>query len=97
MPIDATELRRLHKLATSKGGSFASVEYAAKDRGQKELNRYLTEHVPEILSALADRDRLEWLQENSADTIYMDDGGIVDIGGQHEGNIRAAIDAAMCK
>jgi len=43
-----------------------------------------------------DKRRLDWLQEQLVDTVYLDDGRIIDVGGsQHANNLRAAIDAAM--
>jgi hypothetical protein len=42
-----------------------------------------------------DAARLDWLQEQTVDTIYFDDGRILDVGGKHQGNLRNAIDAAM--
>lgn len=42
-----------------------------------------------------DADRLSWLTEREVDTIYFDDGRIIDIAGRVE--LRDAIDAAMSK
>ena len=42
-----------------------------------------------IVAALADGARLDWLQEQIVDTIYLDDGQIIDVQGN---NVRQAID-----
>lgn len=42
----------------------------------------------------ADKKILDWLQEEDVDTIYFDDGRIIDV---KSGNLRAAITAAMKK
>lgn len=49
----------------------------------------------EKAGGLSDTRRLDWLQDQLADTIYMDDGRIIDVGGKHQGNLRAAIDASL--
>jgi len=56
-----------------------------------QLILYLWNHAAELEEALRDRERLEWLTEEQTDTIYMDDGRIVDV---KSGSVRAAIDAA---
>ncbi len=51
--------------------------------------------LPDAAERLAGREEkaelLDWLQEN---TIYLDDGRIVDIGGKHSGNLLSALRAA---
>jgi hypothetical protein len=41
-----------------------------------------------------DQERLDWLQGRITDTIYLDDGKIIDVRGN---NVREAIDAAICR
>lgn len=43
-------------------------------------------------SQVADQQRIDWLQEQTADVIYMDDGRIIDVRGL---DVRKAIDRAM--
>jgi hypothetical protein len=40
----------------------------------------------------SDHARMEAMQEAQVDTIYLDDGKIIDVGGKHSGDLRAAID-----
>lgn len=46
----------------------------------------------ELAEARKDTRRMDELQEQTVDTIYLDDGRIIDVRG---GNVRAAIDAAL--
>lgn len=48
--------------------------------------------LSEIDALRKDRERMDKLQEMQADTIYFDDGRIVDIGGKYFGDLRKAID-----
>lgn len=41
-----------------------------------------------------DTERLNWLQEKTVDTIYLDDGRIIDVRGN---DVRAAIDRAILR
>lgn len=40
-----------------------------------------------------DFERMNMLQAETVDTIYLDDGRIIDVGGKHAGDLRKAIDA----
>lgn len=42
----------------------------------------------------ADKDRLDWLQEQIVDVIYLDDGTIIDVRGN---SVREAIDTARSR
>jgi len=44
-----------------------------------------------------DAERIKYLANelNAVDTIYFEDGKIIDVGGNHQGDLRAAIDAAI--
>ena len=55
---------------------------------------YLRQVDAQLAAAKRDSERLEWLQEQIVDTIYLDDGRIVDVRGN---SVRGAIDAAMAK
>jgi ubiquinone/menaquinone biosynthesis C-methylase UbiE len=65
---------------------------------QREMNR-IQSGVNEISPTLdrihaADTELLDWLQEQIVDTIYLDDGRIIDVCG---GNLRVAIAVAKAK
>lgn len=82
--LTADELKRLREAAEAESAIPMRV-------ARLELVTYLCDHAAEIEEALRDRERLEWLAEQQTDTIYMDDGRIVDV---KSGSVRAAIDAA---
>lgn len=44
-----------------------------------------------LVQAINDQVRIDWLQERIVDTIYLDDGKIIDVRGN---NVRTALDAA---
>lgn len=46
----------------------------------------------DCVAARRDSKRLDWLQEHLVDTIYLDDGKIIDVRG---GDVRRSIDNAM--
>ena len=79
-------------------GFLGQEMVASSDRNCQKLAAYLKErgnHGAGLLKELAelreDRERLNWMQSEITDTIYLDDGRIVDVAG---GNVRAKIDAA---
>ncbi|WP_399677220.1 hypothetical protein [Xenophilus sp.] len=74
----------------------------ASDRIQ-ELGRFTKAQRGEIEGLRADAERLDWLTEQLVDTIYLDDGHIIDVGTGRIGSrdvcvsphdLRAAIDSA---
>lgn len=90
MSIDIRELERLwNKAIVSCGDDFG--QKATCD--EMLMAAYLMAHIPEILAALRDKERLDKLNDEDVDTIYLDDGRILDVGGKSAGNLRAAIDA----
>jgi hypothetical protein len=46
-----------------------------------------------VADSARDAERLNWLQEELVDTIYLDDGRVIDISGRR--TVREAIDAAI--
>lgn len=57
------------------------------DAYEREQQALHNQHMREA----ADRARLDWLQEQIVDTIYLDDGRIIDVAGN---SLRDAIDRA---
>lgn len=49
---------------------------------------------PATVRLQADADRLDWLQDRIVDTIYLDDGTIIDVRGD---DIRSALDTARSR
>lgn len=49
--------------------------------------------LAEQVQGQRDTERMSLLQAETVDTIYLDDGRIIDVGGKHAGNLRDAIDA----
>ena len=78
MSIDATELRRLHARASA---NSTCVDYSIED-AWSEMVEYLGNHVPDILAALEDRDRLDSGRIRLQGQLYL------------EQDLRSAIDAA---
>lgn len=76
-----------------------------KNAGYKcdPIKRYDEQQMRALLSEAAalaeqvqgqrDTERMSLLQAETVDTIYLDDGRIIDVGGKHAGNLRDAIDA----
>lgn len=62
-------------------------------RREIEWSARLERSAVKAKSPQPDTERLDWLQEELVDTIYMDDGRLIDVGGQHQGSLRKAIDA----
>lgn len=44
-----------------------------------------------------DSEMLDWLEGKTVDTVYFDDGEILDVGGKHATHLRIAIRAAIAK
>jgi hypothetical protein len=117
--INIDELRRLHEAATpgewaafgrelcgppKPGGRKGLCIFSTRaEDADSELCLYLRNHVPEILAALADRERLTWIiaESNEGNGWLTDD--VWDDAGEYcvelddktgQSSVRAAIDAA---
>ena len=82
----------------SQGGTFNPGEYYEfTDKNGKfweteaKYAFFIGEAVPQ---ANAEQDAIAFLLANEVDTIYLDDGRIIDVGGKNSGNLIAAIRAA---
>lgn len=49
--------------------------------------------LAEQVQGQRDTERINLLEAETVDTIYLDDGRIIDVGGKHAGDLRKAIDA----
>ncbi len=94
---EATMVQLMDKLAEWERLRDPAVLHASLLRGlPAKLSRDEILHIAGdgAAEACKDANRLTWLQEQVVDTIYLDDGRIVDVRG---GDVRATIDEAMMK
>ena len=71
----------------------AAERCIASERREKELQQRLTAADERADVLERDKARIDWLAEQPVDTLYLDDGRIIDIAGRVD--LRDAIDAAM--
>ncbi|OWQ42529.1 hypothetical protein CDH05_06870 [Pseudomonas lactis] len=71
----------------------AAERCVASERREKELQRRLTAADERADVLERDKARIDWLADQPVDTLYLDDGRIIDIAGRVD--LRDAIDAAM--
>ncbi|GAB5336318.1 hypothetical protein [Pseudomonas fluorescens] len=71
----------------------AAERCVASERREKELQQRLTATDQRIDELERDKVRIDWLAEQPVDTLYLDDGRIIDIAGRID--LRDAIDAAI--
>jgi len=101
--LDADEMTRLRRLMAALGHSDAfglTDEYVrgvlctVLGQAAGKLERAALAAAPSAPGTpeAPDTLRINMLGNEIVDTIYMDDGRIIDIGGKHAGNLRAALD-----